>query len=378
MLPLSLLALAAAQATGGIPINRTWDRLEPPDGDLDHRALFLQAGELLDRRPIYIDAVRFDRKMLRRLARASPKEPFLRVVREATRRPVDLEDLLYFIDDVLVARQKGLGAVWVPASRARRAGIFVHPDDVFLDDQPRRYGEAQNRIKVDKPKPVTRLPAAKDGEHLGPRWCSRYPNPSGTRGKLRALKRLNPSGTFSRRVRSLMRQLRRQGATVLLYSTVRDRRRGYLIWGAYSLARKTTAEEVTQHAALLDRLNTEWKLEVPIRWQHPDGWKATVRAARRMADSYRVAFASRAGAEHSNHYDGVAVDLNVFGLPRSLKLRAPDGATRTFDLSEPNETRDLSLTPHLIEWVEKHFEMEKLKSDYPHWNDAAAQEAVER
>jgi len=34
------------------------------------------------------------------------------------------------------------------------------------------------------------------------------------------------------------------------------------------------------------------------------------------------------------------------------------------------QTRDLSLSPELIAWVEGHFELEKLVTDYPHWNDA--------
>ena len=31
---------------------------------------------------------------------------------------------------------------------------------------------------------------------------------------------------------------------------------------------------------------------------------------------------------------------------------------------------DLSLTPRLVEWIEAHFGFEKLRPDYPHWNDA--------
>jgi hypothetical protein len=49
---------------------------------------------------------------------------------------------------------------------------------------------------------------------------------------------------------------------------------------------------------------------------------------------------------------------------------APDGAGRSFDLMEANQTRDLSLTPELIEWIEAHFQLSKLRSDYPHWDDA--------
>jgi hypothetical protein len=57
-------------------------------------------------------------------------------------------------------------------------------------------------------------------------------------------------------------------------------------------------------------------------------------------------------------------------MPRSVTLVASDGAVKTFDLSDPNESRDLSLTPRLIEWIEEHFFLEKLRVDYPHWDDA--------
>jgi hypothetical protein len=82
------------------------------------------------------------------------------------------------------------------------------------------------------------------------------------------------------------------------------------------------------------------------------------------------AIAIPATSRSSNHYEGTAVDLVALGLPRRLALQAPDGNTGRFDLSHPEQPRDLSLTPELIEWVEKHFELEKLEGDYPHWNDA--------
>ena len=88
-----------------------------------------------------------------------------------------------------------------------------------------------------------------------------------------------------------------------------------------------------------------------------------------MADTYEVVYATEQGARSSNHYEGTAVDLVALGLPRRLTLRAPGGETRRFDLSHPEEPRDLSLTPELIEWVEQHFGLEKLEADYPHWND---------
>ena len=114
----------------------------------------------------------------------------------------------------------------------------------------------------------------------------------------------------------------------------------------------------------LTQLDDRWGLDVPVRWRHPDGWRATVQAASALADTYGVDYASRRGARRSNHYDGKAIDLWAVDLPRALQLVAPDGARRRFDLSAPDQTRDLSLTPALIDWIEAHFKMKKLRSDY--------------
>jgi hypothetical protein len=71
------------------------------------------------------------------------------------------------------------------------------------------------------------------------------------------------------------------------------------------------------------------------------------------------------------------VDLTAIALPRKLQLTAPDGERRTFDLSAAHQPRDLSLTPEIIEWVEQHFQMEKVRLDYPHWNDTAPKKSAE-
>ena len=97
--------------------------------------------------------------------------------------------------------------------------------------------------------------------------------------------------------------------------------------------------------------------------------QATVDAATAMADTYGVVYATRGGAKSSSHYDGEAVDFTAVGLPRMVTLKAPSGKTEVFNLGAPEQTRDLSLSPELIAWVEKNFRLRKLKSDYPHWND---------
>lgn len=296
-------------------------------------------------------------------------EPLLRHVRETLGRPVDLDDLILFLDDVAVAGRSGRRGepFVVPAGRARSAGILVHPDDVFKKT-PRRYAAQAATLDVDAPREPEQYPPALDGEPLGPRWSARYPNPSSRREMLDVVERARPGTGLAKRIESLLEQMEGQGAQVWLTSTVRPRERGYLMWGAYYLS-KAKVQDQPAALARLDRLNEEWRLRIPIRWSHPDGATATQEAARQMADAYRVVYATESGAKNSSHYTGAAVDLVAVGLPRKLVLGAPDGELGVFDLSDPNNTRDLSLEPRLIAWIEKHFRLHKLSSDYPHWTD---------
>jgi hypothetical protein len=152
---------------------------------------------------------------------------------------------------------------------------------------------------------------------------------------------------------------------------LRNRERGYLMYGSYLLSRMKTKRGTRRAVRLLERLKVEWKLEVPILWSHPHGWRFTIEAARQMRDAYPVTYASRSGAKRSRHYDGEAVDFTAVNLPRRLTLEAPNGKKRTFDLSAPHQPRDINLTPKVIRWVERHFRLKKLKADYPHWDDAS-------
>jgi hypothetical protein len=371
------LAGSAGEIPSSIPINRKLDVLTVKKGPHPYRRLYAQAGRRLGPWKLTLAGVAIDGPLLEELAANAPDEPFLRVLREGLRRPVDKDDLLFFLDDVLRAGRRGLRPkpVWVPSGRARNAGILIHPDDVFEKDNPRHYGGDGGRLAIDKPRPQVNLPPAKDGDVLGPAWCTRYKNPVGEKAKLEALAEKNPSGSLAVRVESLMKQLREQGAEVHLWTTVRNRHRGYLMWGAFMMARKKTRQEVIRAVRLLERLNQEWELDVPIRWYHPGGWRRTVEEARKMSETYDVTYASRRGAMKSRHYDGEAVDLTAVALPRTLTLNAPYGAEQSFDLSDPEQTRDLCLTPELIDWVDEHFETKKLKKDYAHWNDDAPVES---
>lgn len=351
-----------------IPSNDRWNTLEPHD---DPRRVVAAAGEALGTWGVSFVGQEMDGSFFTALAAERPDEPFLRVVRESIGHAVDLDDFLLFLDDVVAAGKLGRRGerLWVSAGRARSAGVLIHPDDVFKD-RPRNYGR-RAMLHVDVPAPQSTQEPAADGDPPGPRWTARYRNPSSREALLEALDETHRNATWPTRIRSLIRQLEAQGAQVWVTSTLRSPHRGYLMWGAFVLSKQKTDAQVTATIAMLEDRNRAWGLDTPITWRHPGGTTQTIESARAMKEAYDVVYATEGGARSSNHYTGVAVDLVAIGLPAKLTLEAPDGAKRTFDLSDPAQTRDLSLTPQLIEWIEEHFQARKLKSDYPHWNDTA-------
>ena len=378
----SLLAAGRSSAATGpepapqsIATDRTYEVLpRPVDGDL--RATLRTAARELGSWTLELAGARVNGDVLRTILER-PDPELLRAAREQLRLPIDLDDLLLFVDDVLVAGRSGLRGqrVYVPSGRARSAGLLVHPQEVF-EGRPRRYGE-RDRLEIDRPEAPQAYPEARDGEVLGPNWTMRYANPTTERVMLDELRRVRPDSALAERIESLIGQLREQGADVVLTSTVRPRERGYLMWGAFLLSRATARGEVERTLTRLQRANREWQLDIPIRWAHPEGWGPTVEAAREMADTYEVVYATEQGARSSNHYTGVAVDLVAIALPRELRLRAPDGTRKVFDLSAPAEPRDLSVSPAIIDWIESKFEIRKLRSDYPHWDDVRAESVAQ-
>jgi hypothetical protein len=364
---LLLLAATAASAAGRIATDRDWDRLPPPEAR-GARATLAAAAPVVRGWPVRLAGVEITAELLTQLARTPDGEPLLRATREAIGRPVDLNDFLLLLDDLALAADQGLRGtpVFLPSGRARAAGILLHPDDVF-EGEPRRYGERP--LAIDQPPRPAELEPAADGDPLGPRWTARYRNPGDEEAMLAALD-AGGGGDFADRIRSLLRQLRAQGAEAYVSSTVRSRERGYLIYGAFLMSRADTPGELRERAAKLERLNREWGLNIPIRWRHPDGWQATAAAARKMAAAYNVVYATERGARYSIHYGAGAADFAAMDLPRTLELTAPDGTRRRFDLSDPEHPRDLNLAPELIRWIEAHFGFRKLHHDYPHWADA--------
>jgi hypothetical protein len=363
--------VAAAGPTRAIETNRAWEVLDPPTRTSGPRGQLLAAAAALGDVRIELAGASLDGDRLAAIARATPDQRLVAGLRDALGLPVDADDLLLFLDDVLRARAGAGGdpPVFVTAGRARTHGILLHPDDVF-GDRPRRYG-SRGALPIDRPVPQRDdLPPAADGDPPGPGWAMRYRNPLGEAERLAALTRRTGDPGLERRVRLLVDQLRAQGAEVSVSSTVRRPERGYLMWGAFLLSRTESASDLDRTVDRLDRANRDWGLDVPITWRPPVGWRAVREAAREMADTYEVVFATEQGARRSRHYGGRAVDLVAVDLPRRLVLEAPDGAVRAFDLSGVDEPLDLSLTPEVIDWIEAHFGLRKLRSDHPHWDDA--------
>ena len=359
-----LAALASPPSTIPLPVDRTLTVI--PEGPPAEQFAF--AAERLGEWEVELAGVPVDGAVLGRLADHG-EEPLVRHVRETLGRAVDVEELVHFLDDVLAAEDRRGERFHVHVGRARSAGILLHPDDVFRD-RPRRYPHKPTlAVDVPEPQEAIEVPAA-DGDLLGPAWTARFQNPSDRPAMLTALREQDPESTFADRVDDLLTQLEEQGAEVYLASTTRSPERGYLMWGAFHLSRADSEAEMERRLATLADRNRAWGLEIPIVWRHPDGWRATREAARAMAETYDVVYATEKGARSSNHYGGDAADLIAIALPRRVTLTAPDGACRSFDLAAEEESRDLSLTPRLIDWVEAHWGLRKLRSDYPHWSDA--------
>jgi hypothetical protein len=362
MMPIVFWFCAVVLAQSPVRANGTFDAL-PQTADvrvqLQHAAWHLAGGPVVELAGVPVDAQR-----LAEWAATPPAEDVQAAGRHDLARAVDLRDLLLLLDDVI---DQGLDStVVLPAGRARSAGVLMHPTDVFRTSS-RTY--AGRTVQTYRPTPQRWVLPAHDGDVLGVRWTTRFANPGTAGGQLDTLRSERPTSDLAYRVASLGAQLEAQGAIVWVTSTARDPRRGYLLWGSFILSRARSERQADRVVRRLDQARQDWELDVPILWTHPDGWRATVRAAREMAETYDVVYATERGARSSNHYGGFSVDMVAFGLPDSLVLVGPDGVRDLFDLSGSGHSRDLSLEPELIRWVERHFRLRKLEGDYPHWTD---------
>lgn len=360
-----LIALIGEAGAAPLATNRAWEALPPVTDDASARlALRVAAWHLVDGPVVELAGEPLTPDRLMGWAESPSDASLERAVREELRRPVALDALLHLLDDAVADGRSD--EIVVPMGRARAAGLVLGPAAVF-EGEPVDYGERP--LDVSRPAAQRWLPPAEDGDPLGERWTTRFPNPETATERLDALRAERPDAALAERVAWLGAQLEAQGAAVWVTSTVRDPRRGYLMWGAFLLSRCQGPACVERTARRLERAREEWALEVPITWRHPDGPAATIAAARRMVETYDVVYATERGARESNHYGGRSVDLVALGLPRALALVGADGQGARFDLSDPGEPRDLSLSPAVIEWVEQHFDLIKLEPDHPHWTD---------
>lgn len=358
------VALATVPSTTPLSIDRTLSVL--PEGETSQQ--LAAAAEKLGDWEIELAGVALDGERVLELSRPPEGMGLTRHVRESLGRAVDPEDLVYLLDDVLAAEDRRGERFHIHVGRARKQGVLLHPDDIFRN-RPRRYPKGKS-LSVDIPKEQTAIDTpAVDGAGPGPDWTARFRNPADRAEMLEAVRTERPDATFPDRIDDLLTQLEAQGAEVYLASTTRFKERGYLMWGAFSLSRAKTKAELDERLALVTARNADWDLNIPITWDAPGDWTAIKDAARQMADTYDVVYATEKGAKSSNHYGARAADLIAIALPRRVTLTAPDGATRSFDLTDDDESRDLSLTPRMIDWVEAHWGMRKLRSDYPHWTD---------
>ncbi|MBX2813213.1 MAG: hypothetical protein KTR25_15470 [Myxococcales bacterium] len=356
-----VLALGGILSTPGlhIPTNATLDRLTTTPTQA-----LAQAAQHLKNHTLVLAETPIDANRLQLLAHPPSGESLTRWVREELGRPVDLQDFILFLDDLVVSSAQLPSTIYLPASRGRAYGILLHPQDVF-STQRRRYGSF-GELPLDKPPQQRHIAPAADFSPPGPAWTARYPQPETDIGKIRELTRENP--IFGRAILTLFTQLKKQGAFTWIEAGVRPRERGFLIYGSWYLSRSPSEQILRRRIRALHVDEKAWGLDIPIRWRHPDGFTATIEALRAMADTYGVDYATRRGARNSSHYGGRAVDLVAVDLPKHLNLLAPDGEHKTFDLSAREASRDLSLSPQLISWIEQHFRMRKLRKDYPHWS----------
>ncbi len=352
----------------GAPELQTDDRLIalPAEAPV-HRQLSVAAECLKSGPVIELAEARLDGAELLRMAEVTRTGSVTRALREQVGRAVKPAGFVRFVDDVCAQKDALPSRVVIPPGRARGAGILLHPKEVFRGVRI-TYGAEPTKLAVDAPLDYRTLPRPPDGAVIGPDWAARYLEPEAAADKLERLAERNPD--FARRVRLLIQQLKAQGVVVEVESAVRRRERGLLLYGSFVLSRARSPKELDRHIQQLEVFNEEWKLRVPITWRLPGSWTATVEAARQLADTYGVVYATVNGARRSRHYEGTAIDLTAVALPRKLTLKSPGGDERSFDLSAPAHPRELSLAPELIAFVESAFGLKKLLGDYPHWNDA--------
>ena len=181
-----------------LPVNATWENV-PVAVQGDSRAIMRVLGSQLGKTVVEISGVRISGKDLIQLGSTPVERSLVQAVRLAIRRPLKVDGLLYFIDDVLsLSQERRTRDVVLTSSRARRLGVLLHPEEVF-EEKSRVYPHDETEVYVDRPGLPRSYAPAKDGQVLGPEWTARFPNPRGEHAKFEKLaggawKRFSPQG----------------------------------------------------------------------------------------------------------------------------------------------------------------------------------------
>ncbi len=173
----------------------------------------------------------------------------------------------------------------------------------------------------------------------GAAWCSRYPTSTATEDLIEP---------FRSNTRRFIGALREAGARVVIDATLRPKERGYLMNGAWRIAR--------EH---VDPVSIEAFPGVDIDWTcGGDPVKARAATAA-MVETYGIAFKP---SLTSWHYEGRAIDMTIV-WSGTLKIRLATGA-RTGISAEPHSGMNREL------WAAgAGYGVHKLPSDAPHWSD---------
>lgn len=182
---------------------------------------------------------------------------------------------------------------------------------------------------------TTKMDKALSGLH----WVSEFPGDT-TTDKL--------NDPFKKNVEAFIALLEANGATVDINATFRPIKRASLMhwasWIAYGKIKPSQAE---------DEQNTG------IIWDHGDDAKS-VKAAKDMSSKagYDIAYPA---ALHSNHTRGLAIDMTITGLPKTIKGLP---GKKSVDIgSAPPETNGKL---HDLAWT--YYRIKKHKTDRPHWS----------
>lgn len=176
-------------------------------------------------------------------------------------------------------------------------------------------------------------------EFSGPQWCAHFP----TSNAVEAL-----AEPFRSKVKSFQAALLDAGATIHISATLRPKERGYLMHGAWVIARLHVDPKTIPAMEGVD-----------IDWTHGGDVIDARDAAAAMVATYGIAYEP---SLTSRHYEGRAIDWTI-GWQGVLKIRSAAG-TQLVIATDPRSGANTEL------WaIGADYGVHKLASDAPHWSD---------